>query len=91
MLGCTARRRFSIHLSRSAADRQEKHLLPDDVVTYGDGQDSVTGEGNIARQGMAEGLWGLGGFGCQVCCTTSGRRQNEAQNDPCRSHLPGVH
>lgn len=35
LLGCTARRRFSIHLSRSAADRQEKHLLPDDVVTCG--------------------------------------------------------
>lgn len=33
LLGCTARLRFSIHLSRSAADRQEKHLLPDDVVT----------------------------------------------------------
>lgn len=33
LLGCTARLRFSIHLSLSAADRQEKHLLPDDVVT----------------------------------------------------------
>ena len=50
LLGCTARRRFSIHLSRSAADRQEKHLLPDDVVTCGGraGQRHRGGEGSKA-------------------------------------------
>ncbi|TNN55826.1 hypothetical protein EYF80_033998 [Liparis tanakae] len=31
LLGCTARRRFSIHLSLSAADRHEKHLVPVEV------------------------------------------------------------
>lgn len=51
MLGCTARRRFSIHLSRSAADRQEKHLLPDDVVTCG-----VAGHGH--RGEVGEAAWG---------------------------------
>lgn len=34
LLGWTARLRFSIHLSRSAAERQEKHLVPVDVVTW---------------------------------------------------------
>ena len=34
LLGCTARLRFSIHLSLSADERQEKHLLPVEVVTY---------------------------------------------------------
>lgn len=34
LLGCTALLRFSIHLSLSAAERQEKHLLPVEVVTY---------------------------------------------------------
>lgn len=33
LLGCTARLKFSIHLSLSAADRHEKHLLPVEVVT----------------------------------------------------------
>lgn len=35
LLGCTALLRFSIHLSRSADERQEKHLLPEEVVTCG--------------------------------------------------------
>lgn len=34
LLGCTALLRFSIHLSLSADERQEKHLLPEEVVTY---------------------------------------------------------
>lgn len=34
LLGCTALLRFSIHLSLSADERQEKHLLPVEVVTY---------------------------------------------------------
>lgn len=33
LLGCTALLRFSIHLSLSADERQEKHLLPEEVVT----------------------------------------------------------
>ena len=33
LLGFTARCRFSIHLSLSAAERQAKHFVPDDVVT----------------------------------------------------------
>lgn len=33
LLGFTARCRFSIHLSRSAAERQAKHFVPEDVVT----------------------------------------------------------
>lgn len=36
LFGCTALLRFSIHLSLSADERQEKHLLPEDVVTCGD-------------------------------------------------------
>lgn len=47
LFGCTARRKFSIHLSRSAAERQEKHLLPDEVVTW-------KGEGGV-EAGLAEG------------------------------------
>lgn len=78
LLGCTARRRFSIHLSLSAADRQEKHLLPEDVVTCGEWQNSVTGEGNTVRLGGAEGLGCLAGFSRQVCPTASERRQNKA-------------
>lgn len=45
LFGCTARLRFSIHLSLSADERQEKHLLPEEVVTYGgetSGRDTVT-------------------------------------------------
>lgn len=34
LLGWMARRRFSIHLSLSAAERQEKHLLPVEVLTW---------------------------------------------------------
>lgn len=34
LFGCTALLRFSIHLSLSADERQEKHLLPVEVVTY---------------------------------------------------------
>lgn len=34
LLGCTALLRFSIHLSLSADERQEKHLVPVEVVTY---------------------------------------------------------
>lgn len=34
LLGCTALLRFSIHLSLSADERQEKHLLPEEVVTW---------------------------------------------------------
>lgn len=34
LFGCTALLRFSIHLSLSAAERHEKHLLPVEVVTY---------------------------------------------------------
>lgn len=33
LLGWTALRRFSIHLSLSAAERHEKHFEPVDVVT----------------------------------------------------------
>lgn len=34
LLGFTALWRFSIHLSLSAAERQAKHFVPDDVVTW---------------------------------------------------------
>lgn len=61
LLGCTARRRFSIHLSRSAADRQEKHLLPDDVVTCG-GQKGLCHRGEEHGQaGHDQGPLRLGG------------------------------
>lgn len=43
LLGCTALLRFSIHLSLSAEDRQEKHLLPKEVVTYGGGREGGRG------------------------------------------------
>ena len=33
LFGFTALCRFSIHLSLSAAERQAKHFVPDDVVT----------------------------------------------------------
>ena len=63
LLGCTARRRFSIHLSRSAADRQEKHLLPEDVVTCGGGTVSRGGGGTMEDP---RGWGGRRDPGCQV-------------------------
>lgn len=62
LLGCTARRRFSIHLSRSAADRQEKHLLPDDVVTCERQAGPCHRGGEHSKAGTTEDLWALGGW-----------------------------
>lgn len=46
LLGCTALLRFSIHLSLSADERQEKHLLPEEVVTYRKEQRNREGKRN---------------------------------------------
>lgn len=83
LLGCTARRRFSIHLSRSAADRQEKHLLPDDVVTCG----GPAGQRHRGRDSSKEVCWRTSvAWGTStarsVCITASGRRQSKTHNDP---------
>lgn len=81
LLGCTARRRFSIHLSRSAADRHEKHLLPDDVVTCGGWAGQCHRGGEHSKASMREDLWALWDFSCQFCATATGRGQNKAHND----------
>ena len=50
LLGCTALLRFSIHLSLSAEERQEKHLLPEEVVTYGKDTEGGEVKGHTLQQ-----------------------------------------
>lgn len=88
LLGCTARRRFSIHLSRSAADRQEKHLLPDDVVTCGGRIGQCHGRG--MQQGWAQktpgawGAWGAwGALGARCAAPPQGGGRTWLRRTPC--------